>query len=95
MTTLPPVPRARSLASTTRRGRSSGRLARSDGPMTGEIDASLLADDDGKVYFVYQDGKIARMKDGVRLINCARGGIIDEEALAEALRSGKVGGAAM
>ena len=34
-----------------------------DGPLTGEIDASLFRDDDGKVYFVYQDGKIARMKD--------------------------------
>ena len=34
-----------------------------DGPLTGEIDASLFQDDDGKVYFVYQNGKIARMKD--------------------------------
>lgn len=34
-----------------------------DGPLTGEIDASLFADNDGKVYFVYQNGKIARMKD--------------------------------
>jgi len=34
-----------------------------DGPLTGEIDASLFADDDGKVYFVYQNGKIARLKD--------------------------------
>jgi len=34
-----------------------------DGPLTGEIDASLFADDDGKVYFVFQNGKIARMKD--------------------------------
>ena len=34
-----------------------------DGPLTGEIDASVFADDDGQVYFVYQDGKIARMKD--------------------------------
>lgn len=33
------------------------------GPLTGEIDASLFADDDGKVYFVYQNGKIARLKD--------------------------------
>lgn len=33
------------------------------GPMTAEIDASLFRDDDGKVYFVYQNGKIARMKD--------------------------------
>lgn len=35
------------------------------------------------------------MKDGVRIINCARGGIIDEAALAEALKSGKVAGAAL
>jgi len=34
-----------------------------DGPLTNQIDASLFQDDDGAVYFVYQDGKIARMKD--------------------------------
>ena len=38
---------------------------------------------------------IATMKDGVRLINCARGGIIDEKALADGIRSGKVAGAAV
>ena len=38
---------------------------------------------------------IAKMKDGVRIVNCARGGIIDEAALAEALKSGKVAGAAI
>lgn len=38
---------------------------------------------------------IAVMKDGVRIINCARGGTIDEAALAEALQSGKVAGAAI
>lgn len=38
---------------------------------------------------------IATMKDGVRLINCARGGIIDEAALADAITSGKVAGAAL
>jgi D-3-phosphoglycerate dehydrogenase len=36
-----------------------------------------------------------QMKTGVRIINCARGGIIDETALYEALKSGKVAGAAM
>jgi len=38
---------------------------------------------------------IARMRPGVRIINCARGGIVDEQALAEGLRSGKVAGAAI
>jgi len=35
------------------------------------------------------------MKDGVRIINCARGGIVDEEALYEAMKAGKVAGAAL
>lgn len=39
--------------------------------------------------------QFAKMKDGVRIINVARGGIIDEAALAEALKSGKVAGAAV
>ena len=38
---------------------------------------------------------ISKMKKGVRLINCARGGIIDETALAEALESGNVAQAAV
>jgi D-3-phosphoglycerate dehydrogenase len=36
-----------------------------------------------------------KMKDGVMIINCARGGIVDETDLNEALRSGKVAGAAL
>jgi D-3-phosphoglycerate dehydrogenase len=39
--------------------------------------------------------QFGKMKPGVRLLNCARGGIIDEKALAEAIRSRKVGGAAI
>lgn len=38
---------------------------------------------------------IAKMKDGVMLVNCARGGIVDEEALEDALISGKIAGAAL
>ncbi len=34
-------------------------------------------------------------KPGVRIVNAARGGIVDEEALAEAIRAGRVGGAAV
>ena len=37
---------------------------------------------------------IAKMKKGVRIVNCARGGIVDEAALAHALRAGRLAGAA-
>ena len=39
--------------------------------------------------------KLALMKPTVRIINCARGGIIDEAALAEAAKAGRIGGAAI
>jgi D-3-phosphoglycerate dehydrogenase len=39
--------------------------------------------------------EIALMKDGVRLVNCARGGIIQEKVLCSALESGKVASAAL
>ena len=37
---------------------------------------------------------LAKTKTGVRIVNCARGGLVDEEALAELLKSGHVAGAA-
>jgi len=37
----------------------------------------------------------AKMKTGVRIINCARGGIVDEKDLADAIGEGKVAGAAL
>lgn len=44
---------------------------------------------------VISDKQFEIMKKGVRVINCARGGIIDEAALIKAIESGKVGGAAL
>ena len=41
------------------------------------------------------DKEFASMKRGVRIINCARGGIVDEKALSRTLKDGKVAGAAL
>jgi D-3-phosphoglycerate dehydrogenase len=38
---------------------------------------------------------LARCRDGVRVINCARGGVVDPEALLEALETGRVAGAGL
>ncbi|MDN5313582.1 MAG: D-3-phosphoglycerate dehydrogenase / 2-oxoglutarate reductase [Thermoanaerobacteraceae bacterium] len=46
-------------------------------------------------YHMVGEKQFSMMKDGVMLINCARGGIIDEEALYDALKSGKVAGCAL
>jgi D-3-phosphoglycerate dehydrogenase len=39
--------------------------------------------------------RLALAKKGVRIVNCARGGLVEEAALYEALKSGQVGGAAL
>jgi len=39
--------------------------------------------------------EFAKMKDGVRILNVARGGVVNEDALEEAIKSGKVAGAAL
>jgi Phosphoglycerate dehydrogenase and related dehydrogenases len=46
-------------------------------------------------YYLINDQAFSLMKDGVRIINCARGGVIDEDALHRAMLSGKVAGAAL
>lgn len=46
-------------------------------------------------YHLLNEKAFALMKDGVRILNCARGGVIDEEALYNAMTSGKVAGAAL
>jgi D-3-phosphoglycerate dehydrogenase len=44
---------------------------------------------------IVDEAAFAKMKDGVRVFNCARGGIIKESALVEALKSGKVAAAGL
>lgn len=46
-------------------------------------------------YHMIDHGAIARMKDGVVLVNTARGGLIQTEALIEGLECGKIGAAAL
>ena len=46
-------------------------------------------------YHLINAETLAKCKDGVRIINCARGGIVDEKALLDAVESGKVTGAAL
>ena len=46
-------------------------------------------------YHIIDEEKIAAMKPEVRIINCARGGLIDEEALCKALQEERIAGAAL
>ncbi|HHW74015.1 MAG TPA: phosphoglycerate dehydrogenase [Firmicutes bacterium] len=46
-------------------------------------------------YHLIGEKELALMKTGVRLVNCARGGLIDEAALYEAIKDGRVAGAAL
>jgi len=48
-----------------------------------------------KTRYIINPQAFEKMKKGVRIINCARGGLIDEPALAEAMQSGIVAGAAL
>ncbi len=44
---------------------------------------------------LFDSARLARMKKGARIVNCSRGGVIDEPALAQALASGHLAGAAL
>ena len=55
------------------------------------VHATLTADTRGLI----GAKEIVKMRDGVRIVNVARGELVDEEALLEGLRSGKVAGAAL
>lgn len=45
--------------------------------------------------YMLGEKEFAKMKEGARVINCARGGIIDENALCAAVKSGRIAGAAL
>ncbi len=71
--------------------------------LVGQLD-ELLAEADlitvhtpltGETRGMIRTAQVSRMKDGARVINCARGGIVDEEALYHGLKSGKIAGAAL
>ncbi|HEX5998599.1 MAG TPA: phosphoglycerate dehydrogenase [Hyphomicrobiaceae bacterium] len=47
-----------------------------------------------KTRYIINAAALAKTKPGVRIINCARGGLVNEQALADALKSGHVAGAA-
>lgn len=48
-----------------------------------------------ETHYIIGAGAFAKMKDGVKIVNCARGGTVDEDALYDAIKSGKVAGAAL
>lgn len=74
----------------------SGVARRELDALLNEADAvSLHVPLTGETRGLFDGARIAAMKPGAVLINTARGGIVDEAALGEALRSGKLGGAAL
>ena len=48
-----------------------------------------------KNHHMIGEDAISKMKDGVMIINTARGGLIDSEALIRGIESGKIGGAGL
>jgi D-3-phosphoglycerate dehydrogenase len=70
-------------------------LATFDEVLTRADFLTLHAELTPETYRLLGAAEIARLKPGARIINCARGEFVDESALAEALRSGHVAGAAL
>ncbi|MGD2144051.1 MAG: D-2-hydroxyacid dehydrogenase [Anaerolineae bacterium] len=46
-------------------------------------------------HHIIGEEELAKMKDGVKIVNCGRGGTLDEDSLYDAIKSGKVAGAAL
>src|SRR3989440_9526780 len=66
-----------------------------DDVLTGADFITLHTPLTAETHHLLDSARLAKTKRGVRVINCARGGLIDETALAEALRSGHVAAAAL
>jgi D-3-phosphoglycerate dehydrogenase / 2-oxoglutarate reductase len=66
-----------------------------DGLLTDCDYISIHAPLTAETHHLFNPETLARMKPGASLINCARGPIVDEAALTEALRTGRLGGAAL
>lgn len=81
----------------------SASQAKALGVELAEIDEILAAADfltlhlplTAETKYLFNEARLAKVKPGVRIINCARGGIIDEFALAELLKQGRIAGAAV
>ena len=79
------------------------RVAREKGMEKVSFDALLSRSDfislhaplTGETHHIFGEETFARMKDGVFIVNTARGGLIDESALIVAIGSGKIAGAAL
>ncbi len=56
---------------------------------------SLHVPHTSETHYIVGAEALGKMKDGVRIVNCGRGGTLDEAALYEAIASGKVAGAAL
>jgi len=56
---------------------------------------SLHVPHNDETHHILDAAAFAKMKNGVRIVNCGRGGTIDEDALVQALKDGKAAGAAL
>src|SRR5262249_60238563 len=63
--------------------------------ITGRVFIPLLTPLAAEPRRILDAARLIKTKRGVRIINCARGGLVDETALAQALRDGQVAGAAL
>jgi D-3-phosphoglycerate dehydrogenase len=81
----------------------SAELAKNAGVELADLDAvcaradflSLHMPATRETHHVFDAARLARCKKGLRIVNTSRGELIDEAALAEAIRSGHIGGAAL